>query len=473
MNLSLALLCLCLPTALAACGEAGVEQQAEPASPPTPEELAALARARRPAPRAAEHPLAASPTLPPPPPPAAIDTADRDLYTRNCAPCHGAEGRGDGPFAPALAPPPRDFGALAIKFAANARGMPSDEDLARIIARGLPGSGMPAASHLERTDVSRLSHVVRRLAFEARVHDLLAGDDELEPAEASEVAADLVAAGPRVELPPRPDTAPEYPPHRLFAIYCGECHGNDGTATGAFETEFFDDAGWPLRPRNLTWEPLKGGGTREDVMTRIVRGIPGTPMPATTVRPEHLWALSDYALSLREGAPGPVAPGATVTAARGLTVEAAAATTVALSPLRGDGRDAPAADVRLAFTERGFVVDVAVTPHSPSSRIGAAVRLAPGSAPPFAWSPEHGGALWRSGETGSAEGVAALPRLRPDAVVTTAPARADGTRRTVRIAADLPGDRPAWIAVAVWDVDEETGNVRESLSGWHAITVDP
>jgi mono/diheme cytochrome c family protein len=35
------------------------------------------------------------------------------LYARHCAACHGAEGRGDGPVAPALSRPPSDLTTLA------------------------------------------------------------------------------------------------------------------------------------------------------------------------------------------------------------------------------------------------------------------------------------------------------------------------------------------------------------------------
>src|SRR5262245_18231134 len=37
------------------------------------------------------------------------------LYARHCAACHGAEGRGDGPVASALARPPPDLTTLARK----------------------------------------------------------------------------------------------------------------------------------------------------------------------------------------------------------------------------------------------------------------------------------------------------------------------------------------------------------------------
>jgi mono/diheme cytochrome c family protein len=39
-------------------------------------------------------------------------TAGAQLYARYCASCHGVAGRGDGPAAPALSPPPTDLTAL-------------------------------------------------------------------------------------------------------------------------------------------------------------------------------------------------------------------------------------------------------------------------------------------------------------------------------------------------------------------------
>ena len=41
----------------------------------------------------------------------------RDTYLRYCASCHGSEGRGDGPLAPALTKPPSDLTQLAKKNA--------------------------------------------------------------------------------------------------------------------------------------------------------------------------------------------------------------------------------------------------------------------------------------------------------------------------------------------------------------------
>jgi mono/diheme cytochrome c family protein len=37
----------------------------------------------------------------------------KQMYTNYCAPCHGVDGRGSGPVAPALKQPPTDLTALA------------------------------------------------------------------------------------------------------------------------------------------------------------------------------------------------------------------------------------------------------------------------------------------------------------------------------------------------------------------------
>jgi mono/diheme cytochrome c family protein len=40
-------------------------------------------------------------------------TSGKQMYTNYCAPCHGLDGRGQGPVAPALKAPPTDLSLLA------------------------------------------------------------------------------------------------------------------------------------------------------------------------------------------------------------------------------------------------------------------------------------------------------------------------------------------------------------------------
>ena len=67
------------------------------------------------------------------------------VYDQHCAECHGATGHGDGPAAPFLTPRPRDFTAGRYKLRTTESGsVPTDDDLARSVREGLPGSAMPA-----------------------------------------------------------------------------------------------------------------------------------------------------------------------------------------------------------------------------------------------------------------------------------------------------------------------------------------
>ncbi|MBI2468732.1 MAG: c-type cytochrome, partial [Candidatus Rokubacteria bacterium] len=69
----------------------------------------------------------------------------KSLYEAKCALCHGASGKGDGPAAERLLPRPRDFTAGKYKIRTTASGqLPTDDDLARVIRDGMPGTSMPA-----------------------------------------------------------------------------------------------------------------------------------------------------------------------------------------------------------------------------------------------------------------------------------------------------------------------------------------
>lgn len=68
---------------------------------------------------------------------ASADDAGKSAYEINCASCHGASGKGDGPVAVALNPPPRDFTQGDYKLDANSNGTPGeDEDLKLVIKQG-------------------------------------------------------------------------------------------------------------------------------------------------------------------------------------------------------------------------------------------------------------------------------------------------------------------------------------------------
>jgi len=77
--------------------------------------------------------------------------AGKSLYEQNCLPCHGPQGKGDGPAGLALHPPPAD---LSIH---TAPGVHPDGQLFEWITNGYPGSAMPAfgkqLSEIERWEL--------------------------------------------------------------------------------------------------------------------------------------------------------------------------------------------------------------------------------------------------------------------------------------------------------------------------------
>ena len=82
-----------------------------------------------------------------------------DIYAQRCAPCHGANGKGDGPAGKILNPPPRDF-ATALKGK-------GDDWIAKVITQGGPAVGlsaaMPANSGLSNDQLKDLVQYLKKL----------------------------------------------------------------------------------------------------------------------------------------------------------------------------------------------------------------------------------------------------------------------------------------------------------------------
>lgn len=99
-------------------------------------------------------------------PPAGVVTAamlaqGRETYVANCAPCHGTEGRGDGPSAANLDPKPRDHTDAATMSQI------SDQQIADTVRFGGAISGkpqMPSSPHLQGAELDALVAYVRSLS---------------------------------------------------------------------------------------------------------------------------------------------------------------------------------------------------------------------------------------------------------------------------------------------------------------------
>lgn len=214
----------------------------------------------------------------------------RDLYVRRCAACHGTEGRGNGEAAYLLYPKPRNFAHGQFRFVSTWDGVPTDEDLFRVVSRGIPGSAMPSWAHLAEVDRWALVHYVKTLSET--------------PLRVAETTVDPAAGGLGrgvVEPPPEPADGPASVARgrELFAEHCSRCHGPGGRGDGPTATTLVDDAGYPIRPRDLTSGVFKGNPRPDLLYRRIVAGIPGTPMPQSTLGdPVDGWHLVHFVLSL-------------------------------------------------------------------------------------------------------------------------------------------------------------------------------
>lgn len=90
---------------------------------------------------------------------AAEPDAGPRLFAERCSGCHGDDGRGDGPMAPALVPKPRD-----LRTAAFWRDR-TDADLRTAVVKGKPGTMMPPfAGVLTDAEIDALVRFMRTFA---------------------------------------------------------------------------------------------------------------------------------------------------------------------------------------------------------------------------------------------------------------------------------------------------------------------
>lgn len=192
---------------------------------------------------------------------AADDATDpaEGLYGRLCLPCHGEAGDGRGPAATLFDPPPRDFTAGAFKFRSTVPGTaPLPDDVARTIARGVPGTWMPAwGGTLTEAQIRALA--LRVIGF----------------------AMPAPPVVPAVPLP-APSLAGDEARGRVLweRAGCGECHGRDGAGDGPAAPTLRTDDGRPAQPYDLRRTAFRGGASPADLVRSVALGLEGTPMPA-------------------------------------------------------------------------------------------------------------------------------------------------------------------------------------------------
>jgi mono/diheme cytochrome c family protein len=249
--------------------------------------------------------------------PAQVLNEGRMAYLQYCRACHGEEGRGDGPAAAGLRPPPRNFTQGEFKFAGVLdQKLPRDEDLARIIRANLHGTAMMGWE----LPPAQLDDVIQYLKTfsEAWKEDDAVGEPVVLPPDPWQgKEAEAVARGAQL--------------YHGFA-QCLSCHpayldqqaidAASMALTGQHKTEFRDDPhasqlkpsdyrtaeGYQVKvlPPDFLYNPLRSvqpGTERQDLYRLLVAGVTGAAMPAwdPEVLPEKtadLWALAAYVESL-------------------------------------------------------------------------------------------------------------------------------------------------------------------------------
>jgi mono/diheme cytochrome c family protein len=231
----------------------------------------------------------------------------RILYLRNCATCHGVDGDGNGPSSAALWPPPRDFTKAQFKYAGIVdRGLPADDELARIITGGLEGTAM-AAWDLPEAEVRLIIDYIKTFSPPGtgfrdptlKVFEPLIPDDPFvkEPREA------VLASGERVY-------------HAVFQ--CSKCHpayvpvgkyadGLRGVIPFDPVPKWSENFDTVLLPPDFLRHPLRSvrrdqsGGLRADDLFRVIAyGLQG-PMPGHgNLGVPEIWAVAHYVKHLAE-----------------------------------------------------------------------------------------------------------------------------------------------------------------------------
>lgn len=92
----------------------------------------------------------------------AVIAKGKEVYTLNCAACHGGNGLGDGPAGAALKPAPRNFASPVAEWKNGA----STKAIYVTLAEGIPGGAMAGFAAISPQDRWALVHFIRSIAKE-------------------------------------------------------------------------------------------------------------------------------------------------------------------------------------------------------------------------------------------------------------------------------------------------------------------
>jgi cytochrome c oxidase cbb3-type subunit 3 len=182
----------------------------------------------------------------------------RAIYDRLCWPCHGPTGRGNGPAAAALRPPPADFtdpGKVADRTTAR---------LHSVLSRGVPGTAMSAQPLTEK----------ERFDVIAYLRDLVKYGEG--------------AGAPREE--PAPGDVQKG--KELYGRRCWACHGPSGGGDGPAAADMI-----PAPTRFSDYEAMRSRRDTDWILA-IQSGVPGTAMYAQRLTLAEIQDLIAYLRTL-------------------------------------------------------------------------------------------------------------------------------------------------------------------------------
>lgn len=232
-----------------------------------------------------------------------------DLFSAHCASCHGVSGLGDGPANRHLYPRSRNLRDDPYRLVSTKNGLPSHDDIKRVIRNGINGTAMRGLHGLSDSEIDQLAAQtlrLRQVGVKRQVDESFAEMQVLVTAEElASIHSNLVTPGEPIAIPDWPEVTPEIlsTGSRLFqAATCSQCHHRQGID----QLPFFDNRGMPSPPRDLATEPMKGGRDRGAMFARIRLGMPGTSHPSSpTLTDFEIICLVEHCLALAEESSAP------------------------------------------------------------------------------------------------------------------------------------------------------------------------
>ena len=211
------------------------------------------------------------------------------VYDKYCSQCHGEAGNGQGYATPHVLPKPRDFTTGVFKFRSTGNEyLPTDDDLARVVRQGIPGTSMPSFAHIGEPAIGDVVTYIKSF-FQDRIErdteDGYYPPKTITIGKAPAIDEGMVAAGRKIYI----------------ENGCADCHGKEGRADGPSAPALVDDYGVRIKPANLTtkWH-FRGGSTLVDIYRAFSTGLAGTPMPSyqDSLSDEQRWQLAAFVYSL-------------------------------------------------------------------------------------------------------------------------------------------------------------------------------